>query len=973
MITTNRECRPVLPRRAAMAALLGGASLLGQPALAQAPAADTDAVQESEIIVTGSRLIRSDLTAPSPTTVIGEQDLQLSGNATIEGTLNEYPQLAAGNSSNVNGGGGSGVLTANLRGLGATRTLVLVNGRRFIPANADGLVDLASVPDALVKSVDVITGGASAVYGSDAVAGAVNFVLKRDFEGLEGSYQFGRTFRGDGTSHRADITVGTNFAEDRGNVTLSASFTDRGPVFKENRWHSARPLDTVNGVLVPGGSGSIPGTRIGLSTTQRAQLVGVDLNSAGPCSSLTGIRFGEAGAVLPYCAPEDTFNFAIGQYHLRPLKRTQISGIAHYELTDRVEAYGEVYYINSENSYQQASDSFTPVTPGAGASTFLVPNYATNPILLPAVRQFFINNTALFDPDGDGTAAVSGAGRRADELGFRNYSFERNSRNLTGGLRGDFDIGDKNWRWDVFYQYQRTSGTERAQGTISQTRLSQALNATVNGQGQVVCVDPSRGCVPVSIFGLGTIDPAASAFLTPERVANDRFTRNVAGASLSGQMFDLPAGPVAVALGVEYRKDAYAFRPSPQDIAGEYGTGSQSPISGEYDLKEIFGEIRIPILSDRPFFDTLAIEGAARLSDYSTVGSVFTWKAGGEWAPVDWVRVRGAYNVAIRAPSLNELYSPISTGFTTGVDPCVAARQPTPAQQDLCVLQGVNRADLPTFTQQSTGLSARSGGNPLLREEKSKTYTIGAVISPPFIPRLNLTIDYFNVKVDDAITTINAAQTLTDCFTNLDPSSETCRAITRLTNGQIDFVNTNLSNIGSLRVEGLDVQADYRVNLPNALALSGDGAELKLQAIASWMFSRSTQVVSGQPALECAGYMGGGCGGGSGFWLIPDFKLNLTGTYNSGPVTVRMQGRMVGDIKLKEGVVAAVERAPRHWLFDLSGEVRLNKTVEFFGGIDNLFDKDPPILGSALASDNSDPTVWDVVGRRFFVGGRVRF
>jgi outer membrane receptor protein involved in Fe transport len=337
------------------------------------------------------------------------------------------------------------------------------------------------------------------------------------------------------------------------------------------------------------------------------------------------------------------------------------------------------------------------------------------------------------------------------------------------------------------------------------------------------------------------------------------------------------------------------------------------------------------------------------------------------------VRLRGAYNVAIRAPSLNELFSPIATGFTTGVDPCVAARQPTPAQQELCVLQGVNPADLPTFTQQSTGLSARSGGNPLLREERSKTYTIGAVISPPFVPRLNITVDYFNVRVDDAITTINAAQTLNDCFTNLDPNSETCRAITRLANGQIDFVNTNLSNIGSLRAEGLDVQADYRLFLPNALSLSGDGAELTLQAVAAWMFSRSTQVVSGQPALECAGFIGGGCGGGSGFWLIPDFKLNLNATYNSGPVTLRLQGRMVDDIELKEGVTAAVERAPRYWMFDISGAARVNEQLELFGGIDNLFDKDPPILGSALASDNSDPTVWDVVGRRFFVGGRVRF
>ncbi|MGH6781411.1 MAG: TonB-dependent receptor plug domain-containing protein, partial [Sphingomonadaceae bacterium] len=691
----------------------------------------------------------------------------------IENTLNEYPQLASGNSSSVNSGGGSGVLTANLRGLGSTRTLVLVNNRRFIPADSNGQVDLSSIPDALVERVEVITGGASAVYGSDAIAGVVNVILKDDFSGFETSYLFGETFKGDGTSHKIDATFGANLEDGRGNVTLSASYTKRDPVFMADRSFSRVPLDTIGGTLVPGGSGNIPGTRIGLSTSQLASLNGVNLTPSGPCTGVNGIRFGQNGTPLPFCNPEDRYNYAALNYLLRPLERIQVTGLAHYDITDNVTAYGEAFYINNRNEFQQAPDSFRPVTPGAASGTLLIPNFATNPILLPAVRTFFSNNRALFDSDGDGTAEIVGAGRRADELGPRNYAYERASVNFTAGLRGKLPLLGREWSWDGFLQYQRTRTDQRREGFISQTRLGQALNAVTTASGQVVCADASRGCVPVSIFGLGSITPAAGAFLTPPRVDSELFNRKIAGVSLSGALFDLPAGPVALALGGEYREDKYRFSPSPQDLAGEYADASESPLGGKYDLKEVFGELRIPIFKDRPFADSLAIEGAARYSDYSSIGSAFTWKLGGEYAPIKWLRIRGAYNRAIRAPAIGELFAPVARGFSSGDDPCARSANPTAAQQQLCIAQGIRAADLPTFEQTTVGFDVLSGGNPNLQEEKSKTYTIGAVISPPFMPKLNLTVDYFNVKVDNAVSSIGPNQTLDDCFRRLDPNAPT--------------------------------------------------------------------------------------------------------------------------------------------------------------------------------------------------------
>jgi iron complex outermembrane receptor protein len=932
--------------------------------------ADTSA---GDIVVTGSRIMRTDLSAPSPTTIVGETEIRSSGNVTLENTLNEFPQLASGNTSSVGNGGGSGILTANLRGLGATRTLVLVNGRRFVPANADGSVDLTTIPDALVRRVEIITGGASAVYGSDAIAGAVNFILRDNFEGAELSYQYGQTFRDDGFTHKVDGTIGTNFADDRGNITLSASYTKRDPIYQANRKFAEVPLDTVNGQLVPGGSSNIPGTRISLSSSQRASLNGVNLTPTGPCTTVTGIRFGEGGVVLPYCNPESAYNYQPDNILQRPLDRIQVSGIANYEFADDVSLFAEVYYVDTRNGFRQSPESFAPITPGAPSSTLLIPNYATSPGLSASVRQFFASNAQIFDPDGDGTASIVGAGRTADELGPRIYTYDRSSLNVTTGLRGSLPLLGNPWRWEAFGQYQRTTSNTQAQGQISGTRLSLGLDTVTGPNGQVVCRQQVLGCVPVNIFGLDTITPEAGRFLTPLRRSNDRFDRKVAGASISGDLFELPAGPIAIALGTEYRSDEYGFTPSPMDISNEYGARSQVALAGAYDLWELFGETRVPLLSDLPFIKSLSLEAAVRYSNYSTVGGVSTWRVGGEWEPLNWVRIRSAYNRAIRAPTLSELYAASTVGFSSGEDPCIASRQPSAAQQQLCVQQGVPAADLSAFAQANVGVAAQSGGNPNLDEERSKTFTVGAVVRPPFLPGLNLTVDYFNVRVDGAISRVNANQTLNDCFTNLDPDSITCRSIVRLSNGQIDLVKTSLSNIGSLKVEGIDAQADYRLDLPSVLALADGQASLSLMAVASWLFERSTQLLATQAPLDCAGRFGGGCTG-TGTLATPDFKLNLSSDYRSGPLSLRVQGRMVGAMKLYPGVSAAVESAPAQWYFDLSATSRLSGGLEVFGGIDNLLDNQPPILGTAIAGDaNTDPALYDVIGRRFFVGARVKF
>jgi outer membrane receptor protein involved in Fe transport len=948
---------------------------LGLLALAPFATAQQPQQEIDEVVVTGSRLIRSDLSAPSPTTVINEEAIALSGDATVERVLNELPQMSAGNNSSVNSAGGSGVLTANLRGLGQTRTLTLVNGRRFIPANGAGSVDLSTIPTALIERVDVITGGASAVYGSDAIAGAVNFRMRQDFEGFTFSSQYGQTGSSDGATTLFDALFGTNVGEDRGNITLFASYAKRDPVFMEDRDFSRVPL---NATLGPSGSGNIPGGRVSLSGAQLAGLnvgQGPGVIPVGPegCSTpVNSIRFAEDGAVMRHCDPETLYNYAAGNYLLRPLERWQISGLARYDITDSVETYVDLHYALAQNEFQQAADSLSIVT--GTNSYFEVLNYATNPVLTQDVRDLFINNPQIFDPTGTGNARIPGGiARRVNELGLRNFAFERDTIGSTVGLRGDFAVGDHTWQWDVFGQYHRSQTDENVQNTMSPARMSLGLNSTTNSAGQVVCVTQVLGCVPVNPFGYDSISPAAAAFISPARSSADLFERTVGGASLAGEFLSLPAGPISAAIGVEYRSDSYEFMPGATDLAREYGSASRGITAGRYDVSEVFGEVRVPLLSEKPFAEVLAIEGAVRYSDYSNFGGTNTWRAGLEWGPTEWLRFRGAYNVAIRAPAINELYAPITEGFSPGNDPCAAIRNPTEAQKDFCVQQGVPAAERDSFVQAALGFSQLSGGNPALIEETSETMTAGFVLKLPFIERFNIAVDYFDIEVEDAVSTMNAQTTLDVCYQLLDANSEPCRAITRLdNNGQIFQVRASNSNIGLLTVSGVDLALDYTFGLPQGMAIGGDAAEMALVLQTSWLFERESQIIGATP-IDCAGFFGSCTAQGAGG--SPDFKALFLASFDSGPLMLRGQVRYMGGLQPLPAIAATTPVvADAVTYVDFSGTYTFNDTLEIYAGVDNAFDEDPPLLTSSWGGDaNTDVTLYDVLGRRYFMGLRVHF
>ena len=937
-----------------------------------------------EIVVTGSRLKRGDLSAPSPTVILSEEDVRLSGRGTLEGILNELPQFNADGTASTADTSGAGLHTADLRSLRPERTLVLVNGKRFAPANETGLVDLSRVPDALIDRVEVITGGASAVYGSDAIAGAVNFIIRNDFEGLDVRYDYGTSTKNDAETNKISLTFGTNFADDRGNVTASVEWYDQKPALFDDRSFSEFAFDVRDGELVRAGSSNIPGTRFSLSETEISQLVGVDLTDfttdrdfsnggTGSCTRVSGIRFGRNGVPLPFCDPEDRFNTNPTNYLLRPYERYSLSALAHFEISEGVEAYTESFFSNNRNTWNLNSESFRPRT--SGQTSLVLPDYVNNPVLFPATRAFIAANAGIFDPDGDGNAEFFAGGRRLNEAGSRFFNYDNTSFSITGGLRGEFDFRNGPWAWDTFYQVHRATEAQNVTQRVSDIRLSLAVDVVVDPvTGEARCRNEFVGCVPANFLGIDSLTPEMVEFLTPDIGDDKKFDRRILHGSITGELFELPAGPVAAAFGFEWREDEYQFIPGGLNQEGVDGSVPPA-VNASSDVSEVFTEFRIPLVADRTGIDLLAVELAYRYSDYSNSGGNDTYKYSIEYAPVDWLRFRGAYNRAVRAPSLNDLFSPQIAIFEGGVDPCDSQLNPSQEVKDLCVLTGVPAGDIDTFVP-TVELTARRGGNPDLDVEKSDTVTAGFVMSPPFIEGLNLTLDWYEIEVEDAITAVQGETIAQACYSGLDINSPFCRAITRLPNGLIFEVLATSSNIASLKSSGWDLSFDYRNDLPDAFGIGTNGAEISLIGWAGLQDERTIQQISTAPGIDCAGLMGRNCSGFNNR-PVPDQQFKISLNYHSGQLTLGTTARMIGEF----GFVADDVRgeafgnkisAETYW--DFSANYYFTDNFQINAVLKNAFDNEPTLVGQEIAGDAGvDVGLYDVIGQRVTVGLRYVF
>jgi iron complex outermembrane receptor protein len=943
-------------RLAMAAAPLAIIAAMAAPATAQdtAPAA-APAAEEDVIIVTGSRIARPDLTASSPTTFVRAQDIALSGSTNVEQFLNELPQVTPDATGTTNNGTDGGIATINLRDLGPNRTLVLVNGRRFVASNNEGWVDINNIPAPLIERVDVVTGGASAVYGSDAVAGVVNFITKKDFEGAELGGQYRISEEGDAAIYSTDVTLGANFEDGRGNAVLHGSYNKRRSLLAGRRTATGTALgdfgdDPVDGGLFPLGSSRILGGVILVPDTTLPD------GSTAP----DGVFFTPDGSPIAYDG--STFNFQPLNYLQTPQERYLLSGMAHYDVTDNVTVFMEGTYINTRATQQLAADANDIPEPPAQLLATIA-----NPLFNSGLQQYLSDN---FDADGDGIASIPAFRRRMQDVGPRFVEFEHDSWRIMTGLRGKF--GDSGINFEAYYSKARTNRTEVLQAYTSDIRIGQALlvEPDPSSPGQFRCIDAgarANGCVPISIFGSDVLSPEGADFISPTAIVRRSTEQDIVSGVINGNLFDLGAGPVAFALGAEYRKEKSDNLPDDIVASGELGPGSNEQATrGQFSVKEVFGEVSVPVITG------LTLEAALRYSDYSTVGSVWTYKAGGQFEPVEGVRFRGLYQRAVRAPNIYELFQGTAAGADDFDDPCTFRNSPNAELQAFCIAQGVPAGVLPTFDGDPGGQATTFfGGNPDLREEKSDTYTFGVVLQPRALPGFSASVDYYRINVKDAIDDLTAATTGDLCFDSLDLNSDACQNIVRdPVNGIVIGITALRANLAVEKREGIDWQVNYQFNI-DSFGLGGEGTRVALQNVGNYSMTNEYQPLEGSDFIDCNGRFGPGCTG-LGDFTAPKWRTNTSVTLSSGSFTWRNQVRVISPLRnTQEAAFIKKIKAQAYW--DTVFNWKASENFDFTLGIDNVLDKDIPIMADAGPDSNTDASLFDVFGRSFFIAGRVRF
>lgn len=949
--------------------------------------------QGEEIIVTGSRIARPELEANVPIAAVPAEALEQDAAINVQDTLAELPQVGIG-TSRTNSNfltGANGVATVNLRNLGSNRTLVLVNGRRFVAGLAgSSAVDINNIPTDFIERVDVVTGGASAIYGSEAISGVVNFILKSKFDGIQARGQYGITERGDNPRYMGSLTVGKSFMDDRANIIANFTYDRDAGLFSRNRGISDEDCFAVDGAGVGISSPDQCGPEFYSSYAAQGRFELLDANGAR-VNALNGqglFTFDQGNNLVDGFPVGSGFNRNAARRIAVPLERYLGSAIANFEIADGVTLYAEGTYgrVKSSSQIEATPLDYTDLydqTPGNVGIPI------TNPFIPAAVQAAIVAANSDGDPANDVSAL--GFRRRQNEVFSRSNTADRETWRVAAGIRGNIF---NDFRYDVSYVYGRLKDFTASQD-IDNVRYRNALDAIVDpGSGQIVCRDPAAraaGCVPINLFGFGTASPEASAYVQSAIPKSERITnsQHVASINLSGDLLELPGGKLGIAVGGEYRKEK-----SVDDLDELTNTGGNSgnlipDTRGSFDVWEVYGEANVPVLSEVPFFHYLGLTGAARYSDYSTVGKVFSWNAGAEWAPVDGLRLRGVYAVANRAPNIGELFSAPAETFPSVTDPCIGvspsgfnATTTSAAQAAACRSLpgfGANIAASPTgafFYELADiqGINGFDGGNINLQEETAKTLTLGGVLTPRFAPGLAISVDYFRIKVRDAIGTVPRDISIGECLETGAP--EFCDNVIRNANtGRLTTVNSQLANIADLKTSGIDVAVRYN----RGLGLVPDD-RLDLNVFYTYLISLEKRAFAGAPLEENRGQLSGDGRLGAGF----KHKASARMGYTFDNVTLSWQVNYLGKIQdtlggYGDANLDVLNSVGDRFYHDVQARfgVGEDKNFEFYLGVDNLFDKDPPFIPSGFASSvtgtETAADTYDPFGRRFYAGARVKF
>lgn len=953
----NRAVRGLRTSAAIIAICLGG---MAMPALAQDGPAGEESAEGEAIVVTGSRIIRPDLTASVPTAVVSDELIQEAGTGNVQDILADLPSVGQNisrTSTNFSTTG-NGVASVNLRNLGSARTLVLVNGRRMVAGiPGTSIVDLNTIPTDLIDRVDVVTGGASAAYGSEAIAGVVNFILKEDFEGFRVRGQGTVSDEGDAARQYISGTFGKSFADGRGHVTLYGQYDRDEGLRSRNRGFSAvdipnRSSFSAQGLFSPDGSFA-PG----------APTFTYDINNN----------------LKPYqSANIDGYNRNADRYLAVPVERYMGNLLANYELSDGITAYVEGTYVKSKSrsSLEPQAVANTDLANADGTVYEGIP--ITNPFLPQAIRDAMI---------AEGVTSLAFR-RRSNDIFDRSNRNDRETWRVVAGLRGDIGSG---FRWDAYYTHGETKDYTRSE-TILGPNYVNALNA-VNGPNGPVCsinvdADPTNNdpnCVPLNIFGYNTASAAASNYVTNGgqlSTYNAKIKQDVFSATISGDTFELPGGALGFAAGFEYRRESSTEDFDEATNLGQTLGNFLSDTRGKYNVKEGFIEVNAPILSERPFFHKLSLEGAARYADYSTVGGVWSWKVGATWAPISDVTLRAAYAEATRAPNISELFSAQSETFPAVTDPCdqrggegdgapiivPTASLPAACLANPAIAAAANGGGFVYSTAQIQNINGFLGGNLNLREETAKTLTIGGVFTPRFLRNFSLTVDYYNIKVEDAIGIIGQQTSLDECLTGTG-AAIFCDNIIRGADGRVTTVNAINLNTGSFKVEGIDTQVRYNVDL-------GANAGLNLSVYWNHLLDQNQVSFPGGPKQDEVGQLDCySCGRlGTGF----KDKVLASATLNLDNWSLNWRSNYYSSV-VDDLTKTAPIKTGSFWYHDMQfrTSVGADKQYEFYLGVNNVFDKKPPVFGDTnivtFPGTQTSATTYDLYGRMLYAGFDVKF
>lgn len=968
---------------------------LGTSAFAQAAASDSsdsDETTQEDIVVTGSLIRRPNNTAVSPIVTVGADSIKEAGTINLNDALNQIPSFTTSGNAATGGQATGGRATISLHGLGPNRNLVLLDGKRLPVSDINGNVDVNIIPESIIGGIDVITGGASAVYGSDAMSGVVNFKTTRSLQGVVADAQYNISEQGDAAKFNASLAFGTKFAEDRGNVLVAFGYTNQDPLQGSSRpfFFDKTPSGFIgSGVFVPSAANAPNGTVLtalfngyGIAGTRAPLASNLGFNNDGTLFTQTG--------ALNYRGPNGTGGYAVVGGNVRMPVGQQIQYInsldrksaflkADYELAPSITAYGQFLFVDLKVSTE------------SGGSLTQFPTLTTIPVTNPFIPADL--RTILASRPNP----LANFGWSARYVGVPDKVFDENYtvQQYALGFKGDIAKG---WSYDIYGSYDQSKHTLVNHFAVLKSQVQRLLSAPDGGAS--LC---RGGFNPFGDANARSLSPECVAFITKDARNQEDLTQTQFQAQVNGKLFDLGAGPAQIALLASYRRNTYEFSPD-VDYTANSGFAPGGNIEAVVNtlplaktgisVKEIAAQIDIPLIADKPFFKELAFGAAGRISDYSTTGSVKSFELDGRWRPVEALLIRGSFQRAVRAPNIGELFSPqqgvqlaIGTPPASIGDPCDSrstARTGASGAQvtALCLAQGIPAAILPTYQFPTTATGQTVSGNQNLVPERANTYNIGAVFNSPaksgIFGDFSLSVDYYNISIKDVISPVPGLSVLNKCY-NLDgtnPSysvtNEFCQLIRRdPATGAITTVLTPFLNLGALETDGVEVQVRWAVPAP----FLGNSGKLYVDSAIGWLNNYKVQLLPGNPVLDYTGISNGSAGPNSvPPRVTPKWKALTSFGYKSDKVGLGLRWRHQGAVKDASFVLtptAVQVGVPAYNIWDMFGSVKVTDKLTFRAGVNNLFDRGLPFVASSQTG--TDTALYDVIGRSFYVGVRVGF